>query len=65
VKECLVCKKRNSIQDVEVLNADLGFMCTLTLCYKHRPWDYQLKWVSDLDSLKQALHAKMTAKPLY
>jgi hypothetical protein len=65
VKECLMCKKRNSIQDVEVLNADLGFMSTLTLCYKHRPWDYQLKWVSDLDSLKQALHTKMTAKPLY
>jgi len=40
-------------------------MCTLTLCYKHRPWDYQLKWVCDLDSLKHALQRKRSAKPLY
>lgn len=64
-KECLVCRKRNGLQDVEVLEADAGFMCTLTLCYKHRPWDYQLKWVCDLDSLKHALHTKRNAKPLY
>ena len=65
VKECLLCKKRNSIQDVEVLNADLGFLCTVTLCYKHRPWDYQLKWVFDLHSLQEALKTKRNAKPLY
>ena len=65
IKECLLCKKRNSIQDVEILNADLGFLCTVTLCYKHRPWDYQLKWVCDLDSLKEALKTKRNAKPLY
>jgi hypothetical protein len=65
IKECLLCKKRNSIQDVEVLNADLGFLANVTLCYKHRPWDYQLKWVCDLDSLKHALQTKRSAKPLY
>ena len=32
--------------------ADLGFLCTL------RPWDHQLKWVCDLNSLK---HAHCTA----
>ena len=64
-KECLLCKKRNSIDDVEVLESDLGFLCNLTLCYKHRPWDYQLKWVCDLESLKQALQKKRSAKPLY
>jgi hypothetical protein len=64
-KECLVCKKRNSLEDVQVLEADAGFLCTLTLCYKHRPWDYQLKWVCDLDSLKHALQTKRNTKPLY
>ena len=64
-KECLVCSKRNGLEDVEVLEADAGFMCTLTLCYKHRPWDYQLKWVCDLESLKHALQTKRNAKPLY
>jgi hypothetical protein len=64
-KECLICKKRNGLEDVQVLEADAGFMCTLTLCYKHRPWDYQLKWVCDLDSLKHALQTKRNAKPLY
>ena len=64
-KECLICKKRNGLEDVHVLEADAGFLCTLTLCYKHRPWDYQLKWVCDLDSLKHALQTKRNAKPLY
>jgi hypothetical protein len=64
-KECLICKKRNGLEDVQVLEADAGFLCTLTLCYKHRPWDYQLKWVCDLDSLKHALQTKRNAKPLY
>ena len=64
-KQCLVCHKRNGLEDVQVLEADAGFMCTLTLCYKHRPWDYQLKWVCDLDSLKHALQLKRNAKPLY
>ena len=64
-RECLLCKKRNSIEDVEVLESDLGFLCTLTLCYKHRPWDFQLKWVCDLDSLKHALHKKRSTKPVY
>ena len=64
-KECLVCRKRNGLEDVEVLEADAGFMCTLTLCYKHRPWDFQLKWVCDLDSLKHALHKKRSTKPVY
>lgn len=65
MKECLLCKKRNGLQDIEVLDADAGFVCTITLCYKHRPWDYQLKWVCDLDSLKEALKTKRNAKPLY
>ena len=64
-RECLLCKKRNSIEDVEVLESDLGFLSTLTLCYKHRPWDFQLKWVCDLDSLKHALHKKRSTKPVY
>ena len=64
-KQCLLCMKRNGLEDVQVLEADAGFMCTLTLCYKHRPWDYQLKWVCDLDSLKHALQTKRNAKPLY
>jgi hypothetical protein len=64
-KECLVCSKRNGLEDVQVLEADAGFLCTLTLCYKHRPWDYQLKFVCDLDSLKHALQTKRNTKPLY
>ena len=65
VKNCLICKKRNGLQDIEVLQADLGFICTTSLCYKHRPWDYQLNLVTDLDSLKTALQAKRNMRPSY
>jgi len=65
VKTCLVCNKRNGLQDVEVLQADAGFVSTITLCYKHRPWDYQLKLVTDVDSLVHALQTKRNTRPSY
>jgi hypothetical protein len=64
-KECLVCRKRNGLQDVEVLEADAGFMCTLTLCYKHRPWQHQMKYIHDAVSYKKAMEFKNSNKMIY
>jgi hypothetical protein len=62
---CFMCHKQVALENVRVLDARVGVLHTLALCYKHRPWEFQTKWIHDVESFCEALKHKKRSKPIY
>ena len=62
---CFMCQKQVALESVRVLDARVGVLHTLSLCYKHRPWEFQTKWIHDVESFCEALKYKKRSKAIY
>ena len=62
---CFMCHKQVGLETVQVLDSRLGVLHTLSLCYKHRPWEFQTKWIHDIESFCLALKYKKRNKNIY
>lgn len=62
---CFMCHKQVALENVQVLDSKLGILHTLSLCYKHRPWEFQTKWIHDIESFCLALKFKKRNKNIY
>jgi hypothetical protein len=64
-QSCFMCQKQLALEKVQVLDARRGVLHTLSLCYKHRPWEFQTKWIYDVESFCSALKYKKRNKAIY
>ena len=57
-KGCRICTHTNSSNSVHVLDSHLGAMQRITLCNRHMPYEHQLRYVHDIESLVVRIQKK-------
>lgn len=62
---CFMCQKQIGLEKLQILDARIGVLHTISLCYKHRPWEFQTKWIYDVESFCAALKYKKRNKTIY
>lgn len=57
-RSCFVCTSAVSINTMPVLNSHIGVIHSVQLCSRHTPYEFQLKYVYDIDSLMFCIQNK-------
>jgi len=58
-RSCYFCARTNNIEAVSVLDDEHGVMQELSLCGRHMPFEQRMKYVENLDQLRQAVRDKL------
>lgn len=61
-KGCVICTHTNSSNVESVLDSHLGIMQTVVLCNRHTPYENQMRYVHDLESLVVCIQNKFRKK---
>jgi hypothetical protein len=62
---CLFCRKSVNLEQITILDSRLGILHNIQACYKHRPWQHQMKYIHDAVSYKKAMEFKNGNKIIY
>lgn len=55
---CILCERNNNVSSLDVLNVRLGVIQRVSLCQRHTPYPFQMKFVCDIESLMIAIFNK-------
>lgn len=55
---CVICERNNNVSSMDVLDTAIGVIQNVSLCQRHTPYPFQMKFVCDLQSLMHAITNK-------
>ena len=58
LKGCVICSHTNSSNVTHILDSHIGVMQRVVLCNRHMPYEHQMRYVHDLDSLVARIQSK-------
>ena len=62
---CLFCRKSVNLEQIAILDSRVGILHNIQACYKHRPWQHQMKYIHDAASYRKAMEFKNSNKIIY
>ena len=56
--QCVFCEKTHGLDQIHLLNSDIGVSNSVLLCSKHMPCKFQLPYLTDFNSYWRAMNHK-------